>query len=112
MHACFRISHISTQGRNSVREPHVVGVEEGDPIASRRTHAGVSGRADPAVRLSDDTNSTVKSRENIDGVVSRAVVHDNDLFCGHSLTQHTLDRLSYNMRTIKCWDDCRYAKHV
>ncbi len=61
------------------REPFVVGVEEGYPLARCRLDAGVACDACAGVFLPDETDFITVAVRDIGGVVRRAVVDDNDL---------------------------------
>lgn len=86
----------------------VVAVDEGDVFALRPLDSGVSGSAQPLVRLMNRLDSMVALRQfvaNLAAPVGRTVIDENELIIAEFLSQHALDTSLKRLFNVVCWYD-------
>ena len=94
--------------------PHVVGVEEGDPLAPRFLDSPVAGRRLAPIGLPEHAHRRAKTLGHRRRVIGRAVVHHEDLLRRPRLTEYRAQSLRQEARSVVAGDDDgdrRIARH-
>ena len=75
-----------------VRQPRVVGVEQGQPVAGRFACGAVSGGGGAAVDLPDHADIRAEIFRNRRRLVFRAIIYNNNFMRGYCLRQNAANR--------------------
>jgi hypothetical protein len=76
-------------------EPAIIRVEEGDPGTAGGADAGVASRARALVGLAQELDRRAVAREDLAGLVGRAVVYDDHLRGRAALREDAVHRLAH-----------------
>ena len=95
------VSHFS----DLVRQPLIVGVKQGNPLASGRFDGGIASCTDATIVLLDQAHSGIRCLDELCGIIVGTIINHDDLVYRAALREHGVKRAFDNVAAIVTGND-------